>query len=89
MGLPINFSYFDWFNHFEFMACSSINHIELSKIKWIWKNQVAGLENYKQLIADADVWQAAVNTLKYTIIVVPLIMILSLIVASLLNQKLK
>lgn len=53
------------------------------------KTTWTGLENYKRLIVDADVWQASINTVKYTIIVVPLIMILSLIVASLLNQKVR
>ena len=49
----------------------------------------AGLENYKRLFNDPAVWQATGNTLKYAIIVVPITVALSLIVAVLLNQKIK
>ena len=49
----------------------------------------AGLENYKRLLSDPAVWQATGNTLKYAIIVVPITVALSLIVAVLLNQKIK
>lgn len=48
-----------------------------------------GLENYKRLLSDPAVWQATGNTLKYAIIVVPITVALSLIVAVLLNQKIK
>ena len=49
----------------------------------------AGLENYKRLFNDPAVWQATGNTLKYAVIVVPITVALSLIVAVLLNQKIK
>jgi len=53
------------------------------------KSTWAGLDNYKKLIQDPDVIQAVYNTLGYTIVSVPAIVILSLIVAVLLNQKIK
>lgn len=53
------------------------------------KSTWVGLENYKKLIQDPAVIKATINTLKYTIITVPSIVILSLIVAVLLNQKIK
>lgn len=53
------------------------------------KNTWVGLDNYKKLIQDPSVIRATFNTLKYAIITVPSIVILSLIVAVLLNQKIK
>ena len=51
--------------------------------KWI------GLENYKHMFSDPTVWHAALNTLKYTAISVPIGVILSLGIAVLLNSKIK
>lgn len=51
--------------------------------------QWAGLSNFKKLVADPEVWQATWNTLKYTIISVPIGVILSLVVAVLLNANIK
>lgn len=52
-------------------------------------NTWAGLDNYKRLLTDPDIIQATVNTFGYAIIVVPATVILSLVVAVLLNQKIK
>ncbi|HGI4861897.1 TPA: carbohydrate ABC transporter permease, partial [Streptococcus agalactiae] len=48
-----------------------------------------GLDNYKRLIEDEQVWQATWNTFKYTLLVVPLTVILALVLATLLNSKIK
>lgn len=48
-----------------------------------------GFDNYKKLFSDPAVIKAVFNTLGYTIISVPAIVILSLIVAVLLNKKIK
>lgn len=48
-----------------------------------------GLENYKRLINDPQVWQATWNTIKYTILVVPVMVMLALILATILNSKIK
>lgn len=53
------------------------------------KSTWIGLDNYKKLFQDATVMQAIFNTLEYAIISVPAIVILSLIVAVLLNKKIK
>ncbi|OTN89564.1 hypothetical protein A5819_002062 [Enterococcus sp. 7E2_DIV0204] len=53
--------------------------------KTVW----AGLENYKKLIGDPEVTQAVINTLAYTLIAVPFIIVLSLVAAVLMNQKVK
>lgn len=52
-------------------------------------SQWAGFENYKRLFSDQAVWQATGNTLKYVLMVIPFIIIFSLLVAVLLNQKIK
>ncbi|AGK95740.1 carbohydrate ABC transporter permease [Clostridium pasteurianum] len=51
--------------------------------------QWSGLTNFKKLFDDPEVWQATWNTLKYTIISVPIGVILSLVVAVLLNANIK
>lgn len=48
-----------------------------------------GLENYKRLLTDPAILQATGNTLKYAIIVVPMTVIMSLVVAVLLNKNIK
>lgn len=53
--------------------------------KTVW----AGLENYQRLFTDQEVIQAVINTLLYTCIAVPFIIILSLLAAVLMNQKVK
>ena len=52
-------------------------------------SQWAGFGNYKRLFSDPAVWQATGNTLKYVLMVIPFIIIFSLLVAVLLNQKIK
>lgn len=62
----------------------SFNTVDgFSQMQW------SGLSNYKKLFADPEVWQATLNTLKYTIISVPIGVILSLVVAVLLNANIK
>jgi multiple sugar transport system permease protein len=48
-----------------------------------------GLDNYKQLFSDKEVLQSLLNTLKYSVVSVPAIVVLSLLVAVLMNQKIK
>lgn len=50
-------------------------------------NIFVGLDNYKRMFNDAQVWYAVANTMKYTIIVVPLSIIFSMIIAVLLNRN--
>lgn len=52
-------------------------------------NVFIGLENYKQLFADKQVWQALFNTLAYAVLEVPISIIIALLLAVLLNRKLK
>lgn len=47
------------------------------------------LDNYKGLIVDGDFYQALINTLFYVVICVPIIVLISLLLAIGLNQKIK
>lgn len=54
------------------------------------KNDIfIGLDNYRRMLGDAQVWQATWNTLKYSILVVPATIALAMLLAVLLNSKLK
>lgn len=48
-----------------------------------------GLKNYQDLLHDRTVWKTLGNTLKYVVITVPLGLILSTLIAALLNAKIK
>lgn len=63
--------------------------LSLHKTGDFGSNQFAGLDNYKHLLQDKAVIQATINTFKYTIVAVPVGIILSLIVAVLLNSHIK
>lgn len=52
-------------------------------------NIFVGLENYQKMFADSQVWQALLNTVKYALMEVPLSIIISLVLAVLLNRKMK
>lgn len=52
-------------------------------------NKFVGLSNYQKVLGDAEVWQALWNTIKYAIIEVPISVIIALVLAVLLNKKLK
>ena len=52
-------------------------------------NKFIGLGNYTKLLADGEVWQSLWNTVKYAIIEVPLSVVFALLLAVLLNRKMK
>lgn len=52
-------------------------------------NIFIGLENYKKALSDPKIVQSIINTLLYMIYEVPLSIIISLVLAVLLNQKIK
>jgi multiple sugar transport system permease protein len=52
-------------------------------------NIFVGLDNYIKLIHDGEVWHSLLNTFKYAIVEVPLSIIISLVLAVLLNRKMK
>ena len=48
-----------------------------------------GLENYREMLQDAQMWQTRGNTFKYVIVIVPSTLLLSLLIAVLLNTNLR
>ncbi len=52
-------------------------------------NIFIGFNNYGKLIADGEVWQALLNTLKYAMIEVPFSIVIALVLAVLLNKKIR
>ena len=54
-----------------------------NKTKWV------GLENYIQMFHDSTMWHALFNTMRYVLVIVPSVIILSLLLAVFLNMKIK
>jgi multiple sugar transport system permease protein len=52
-------------------------------------NVFVGLQNYTKMLTDPEVWQSLLNTLKYAIIEVPFSIAIALVLAVLLNRKIK
>ena len=52
-------------------------------------NIFVGMENYQKLFSDTQVWQALLNTIKYALMEVPFSIIISLVLAVLLNRKMR
>jgi multiple sugar transport system permease protein len=50
-------------------------------------NIFIGLENYRTLFSDSQVWRATGNTLLYTLIVVPCTVVIAMLLAVLMNSK--
>lgn len=48
-----------------------------------------GVDNYVHMMQDKQMWQTLGNTFQYVIIIVPLTVVLSLLLATLLNSKIK
>ena len=52
-------------------------------------NTFIGLTNYTKLLQDGDVWQSLLNTIKYVAVEVPVSIVIALVIAVLLNEKIK
>lgn len=64
-------------------------HMSLYKIRGFGAWKYVGLENFQDLLQDSSVIQATWNTLYYTLLTVPVGVFLALILASMLNSKIK
>lgn len=63
-----------------------------SLLEWSGMSETAyfvGLSNYKELLTDRFFWNAMLNSLKYTILYVPFQLVLSLLLAYILNRVIK
>ncbi|OON97741.1 MAG: sugar ABC transporter permease [Candidatus Epulonipiscioides saccharophilum] len=52
-------------------------------------NIFVGLDNYIKVFSDSEVWRSLINTFKYAIIEVPLSICIALVLAVVLNRKIK
>lgn len=52
-------------------------------------NKFVGWANYQKVFGDTEVWQSLWNTVKYAIVEVPISIVIALLLAVLLNKKLK
>lgn len=52
-------------------------------------NIFVGMDNYKKMISDTNVWQALFNTFKYVIVEVPFSIAIAIVLAVLLNRKMR
>ena len=52
-------------------------------------NIFIGFENYKKVFGSAEIWQALINTFKYAIVEVPFSICIALVLAVLLNRKMR
>ncbi len=52
-------------------------------------NVYVGMANYQKVFGDTEVWQSLWNTIKYAIVEVPFSVVIALLLAVLLNKKLK
>lgn len=53
------------------------------------RNIFVGVENYVKVFGDSEVWQSLINTFKYAIVEVPFSIAIALVLAVLLNRKMK
>lgn len=74
---------------FSFLPVASAFYISLTNWDGINKMKFIGVSNYIELFQHDTFWIAFWNTIVYTITSVPATIILGLLVATLLNQKLK
>ncbi len=52
-------------------------------------NKFIGIANYTKMLSDDKIWQSLINTLKYAVLEVPISVAISLVIAVLLNRKMK
>ena len=66
-----------------FLSFENYNMLKPDKAMWIW------FENYIELFKDPAFYQALYNTLRYSIIVVPVQTVIALLLATVANQNIK
>lgn len=90
MGLVIYFTNNDRVDRIKHYSYFSDNLSKLFKTGAFGRGYVfIGLKNYERLIHDDAVWQALINTIKYAIVEVPFSIVIALVIAVLLNTKMR
>ena len=66
-------------------------YLTLFRTKGLRRDKLSfvGLDNFRSLLEDTTFWQAMANTITYTLITVPLSICLALVIAALLNSKVR
>ena len=60
-----------------------------SDFQGFMKQFFVGFQNYKELFSSSELYQVLLNTLKFVVLYIPLMLIISLCVASVLNSKMR
>lgn len=76
-------------NFIKYMASNSNSNFKFSKTVGFGDTEWVGLRNYQKMFADGEVFQSLLNTLIYAVVSIPSIVVLSLLVAVLMNRKVK
>ena len=63
--------------------------LSFSSTKVFGGYEFVGLKNYKKMFSDGEFWRATLNTLWFCVLTVPLGVLLALVIAILLNAKIK
>ncbi len=74
-----------------FTVMPILSSLGLTLFEWdlLTPPDFVGIDNFTRLFADADFWRALKNTLVYIVSYIPFVMVGSLAIAIILNQKLK
>lgn len=90
MGVAVYSPDHNWIDYSEYYPYFQTVYQSFFKTGDFGKGNIfIGFENYTKVFGDAEIWQALLNTFKYAIIEVPFSIILALVLAVLLNRKMK
>jgi len=64
-------------------------YISFNRWNLLGPMKFVGITNYEKLVRSEEFWKALINTMYYTFITVPLCVVISLVIALLLNTKIK
>ena len=90
LGMGVHSSYNAWSDHLKYLSDFKTIMRAFSRSGDFGKGNIfIGFDNYVKLFHDAEVWQALLNTFKYAIVEVPFSIAIALVLAVLLNRKMK
>jgi len=74
---------------FYFYPAGKVIYDSFYEVGAFGKRSFVGLENYQSLLEDTGMWASLVNSLLYTAIIVPVTVALAMILAGMLNSRVK